>query len=240
MDPRVQKVIALMKEEFRRETPLREMAQSVNLSPSRLRYLFKNEVGMAPAQYLRAFRMKRARELLETTFLSVKEIRTSIGVNDHSHFVREFKKTFGLTPAQYRMRLTTLEPARSLEGLLILLVDDDQVARERIGDMLEQAGACVTIMDSALKALAALQRMRPHILIVDIGLPNGDGYALVRKAQELFEERGEQIPAVALGPDPDLEDREAAISAGFQIHIAPPGLSQLIDAVARLAGRLGV
>src|SRR5262245_7472477 len=117
MDPRVQKVITLMREETRRETPLREMAEFVNLSPSRLRYLFKLQVGMAPAQYLRAFRMQRARELLETTFLSVKQIRTSVGVNDHSHFVREFKKSYGLTPAQYRLRRATLETPRKLVGL---------------------------------------------------------------------------------------------------------------------------
>src|SRR4030095_7670839 len=237
MDTRVQKVITLMVEEFRRETPLSEMAQFVNLSPSRLRFLFKRQVGMAPAQYLRAFRMQRARELLETTFLSVKEIRTSVGVNDHSHFVREFKKSYGLTPAQYRMRLATLQSQRDLEGLLILLVDDDQVTRERVCLMLERAGACVTMMDSARKALAALQRMRPHILIIDIGLPNRDGYALVSKAQELFDERGERIPAVALA-NGSPQDTEALISAGFQIHITkPPTDSQLIDTVAKLTGR---
>ena len=81
-----------------------EMAQIVNLSPSRLRYLFKKETGVAPAHYLRTFRLEQAKELLETTFLSVKEIIRSIGVNDQSHFIREFKKSYGLTPAQYRMK----------------------------------------------------------------------------------------------------------------------------------------
>ena len=183
--------------------------------------------------------MQRAKELLETTFLSVKEIRNNIGVNDHSHFIREFKKSYGMTPAQYRTSVASRASRKNLEGLLVLVVDDDPEMRERIGTMLEQAGACVTTMASARKALAALQRMRPHILIVDIGLPNEDGYALIRKARALFDERGEQIPALALAPYPGLDDAQEAISAGFQLHIPkPPALNQLIDAVASLTGRM--
>jgi len=190
MDPRVQKVVTLMREEFHRESSLNEMAQFVNLSPSRLRYLFKSEIGMPPAQYLKAFRMQRARELLETTFLSVKEIISSIGVNDQSHFIREFKRTYGLTPAQYRMSLSTnnevSETRRILEGLLVLVVEDDQDTREVIGLTLERAGASVTAMSSSRKALAALERMRPHILIIDIDLPDEDGYELIRKARRFW------------------------------------------------------
>ena len=237
----MQKVLALMREEFRRETSLTEMAESVNLSPSRLRYLFKTHVGIPPAQYLRAFRMERAKELLETTFLSVKEIRTTIGVNDHSHFIREFKKFYGMTPAQYRTRVAASESDKNLEGLLVIVVEDDQEIRERIGNMLERAGACVTTMGSARTALAALQRMRPHILIIDIDLPNEDGYALIREARALFDERGEHIPAVALSPSQSVEDPQEAIAAGFQLHMPTPlGASQLIDAVARLTGRIAV
>jgi CheY-like chemotaxis protein len=155
--------------------------------------------------------------------------------------VREFKKSYRITPAQYRLKLATLGHHKTLEGLLILLVDDDQVMRERISTMLEQVGACVTTMDSCSKALAALQRMRPHILIVDIGLPNGDGYALVQKAQEIFHEQGEQIPAVALALNHSSLDNEKAIFPGFHLHLTEsPGSSQLIDAIAKLTGRAAV
>jgi YesN/AraC family two-component response regulator len=227
---------------FREEPSLSEMAQIVNLSPSRLRYLFKREVGVAPGHYLRKFRLERAKELLETTFLSVKEIITRIGVNDQSHFIREFKKAYGLTPAQYRMSLATnnysSETGNVLEGLLVLVVEDDRDTRELIAVMLEQAGAGVTAMASSRKALAALERMRPHILIIDIGLPDEDGYALIRKAKALLNERGETIPAIALTAYSSIEDREHALSAGFEIHMPkPPGLSQLIEVVARLTGR---
>ena len=239
MDSRVAKVLAIIKEEFRGETSLADLALVVNLSPSRLRFLFKSEVGMPPAQYRRAFRMERAKELLENTFMTVKEIRISIGVSDQSHFIREFKKTYGLAPARYRMQRATLRARRTLEGLMIMLVDDDRKTRERIGSMLEQAGACVTTMDSARKALAALERMRPHILIIDIGLRNEDGYKLIRTARAIFEERGEQIPAVALANDPASHDEETVISAGFQIHLPKPqGSGELVDVVAKLTGRM--
>ena len=242
MDPRVEKVVTRMKEEFHRDPSLSEMAQVVNLSPSRLRYLFKRETGVAPGHYLKAFRLEQAKELLETTFLSVKEITRSIGINDQSHFIREFKKSYGFTPAQYRMSLANnnnlVETGRNLEGLLVLVVEDDRDTREVIGILLEQAGASVTTMDSSAKALAALERMRPHILIIDIGLPDEDGYALIRKARALLNERGEKIPAVALTAYSREEDQKRAMSAGFEIHITkPPEPTELIDVVARLTGR---
>ena len=242
MDPRVQQVVTRLREEFWQEQSFPEMAQVVNLSPSRLRYLFKREIGVAPAHYLRAFRLERAKELLETTFLSVKEITSRIGVRDQSHFIREFKKTYGLTPAQYRLSLATKnkasETSRNLEGLFALVVEDDQDNAELICIMLERAGANVTTIASSSKALAALQHITPHILIIDIGLPDEDGYSLLRKARALLDERGEKIPAVALTAYTSEEDREQALSAGFEIHMPkPPGPAQLIDVVARLTGR---
>lgn len=102
MDQRVQIVIGLMKEELHQDILLSELASSVNLSLSRLHHLFKAETGTTPAQYLRSLRMEKAKELLEFTFMSVKQIMVSIGVRDRSHFEREFKKIYGLTPAQHR------------------------------------------------------------------------------------------------------------------------------------------
>lgn len=243
MDARVEKVVSRMRTEFRQDPSLRELAQVVNLSQSRLRYLFKKETGVAPGHYLRAYRLEQAKELLETTFLSVKEIIRSIGVNDQSHFIREFKKTYGQTPAQYRMSLATnnnvVETSRSLEGLLVLVVEDDRDTREVISILLEQAGASVTTFASSAKALTALARMRPHILIIDIGLPDEDGYALIRKARALLDERGEKIPAVALTAYSSEEDRKQVFAAGFEIHMPkPPGPGQLIDVVARLTNRI--
>ena len=102
MDHRVEVVIALMKGSLHRKLPLGELAQSVNLSVPHLHYLFKAETDMGPAHYHRWLRIKEAAALLGTTFLSVKQIGASIGFNDRSHFEREFKKVYNLTPTQYR------------------------------------------------------------------------------------------------------------------------------------------
>lgn len=104
MDKRVEKIIEMMREDVRGELSLAEFAQSVNLSVWRLCHIFKSDVGMPPIRYLRQLRMERAKELLESSFLSVKEIAFQVGVNDESHFVRDFKSTYGLSPALYRSR----------------------------------------------------------------------------------------------------------------------------------------
>jgi len=102
LDKRVEKIIQMMREDVRGELSLGEFAQSVNLSVWRLCHIFKSEVGMPPIRYLRLLRMERAKDLLESSFLSVKEIAFQVGLNDESHFVRDFKSTYGFSPALYR------------------------------------------------------------------------------------------------------------------------------------------
>jgi transcriptional regulator GlxA family with amidase domain len=104
LDKRVEKIIQMMREDVRGELSLTEFAQSVNLSVWRLCHIFKSDVGMPPIRYLRLLRMERAKVLLESSFLSVKEIAFQVGLNDESHFVRDFKSTYGYSPALYRSR----------------------------------------------------------------------------------------------------------------------------------------
>ncbi|HEU4932006.1 MAG TPA: helix-turn-helix transcriptional regulator [Pyrinomonadaceae bacterium] len=92
----------MMRADVRGEMSLAEFAQSVNLSVWRLSHIFKSDVGMPPIRYLRLLRMERAKNLLESSFLSVKEIAFQVGLNDESHFVRDFKSTYGFSPALYR------------------------------------------------------------------------------------------------------------------------------------------
>jgi AraC-like DNA-binding protein len=92
----------MMRDDVSGELSLGEFAQSVNLSVWRLCHLFKSDVGMPPMRYLRVLRMERAKDLLESSFLSVKEIGFRVGLTDESHFVRDFKATYGLSPACYR------------------------------------------------------------------------------------------------------------------------------------------
>lgn len=102
MDKRVEKIIQMMREDVRGELSLADLAQSVNLSVWRLCHIFKSDVGMPPIRYLRQLRMERAKHLLESSFLSVKEIGFQVGLSDESHFVRDFKSIYGFSPALYR------------------------------------------------------------------------------------------------------------------------------------------
>ena len=82
--------------------PLPQVARKVNLSPSHLSRLFKKQVQASPVQYRNAFRMQRAKAMLEGSFLSVKQVMAACGFNDRSYFSREFKKRYGLAPSLYR------------------------------------------------------------------------------------------------------------------------------------------
>jgi transcriptional regulator GlxA family with amidase domain len=99
----------MMQEDVRGELSLGDFAQTVNLSVWRLCHIFKSNVGMPPIRYLRLLRMERAKDLLESSFLSVKEIAFQVGLNDESHFVRDFKSTYGYSPSLYRSRFKNNE-----------------------------------------------------------------------------------------------------------------------------------
>jgi AraC family transcriptional regulator, arabinose operon regulatory protein len=102
MDRRIAHAIARMEEAIDRELLVPELAAAVNLSPSRFAYLFRRDTGVSPARYLHTLRMERARLLLERTFLSVKEVMAYVGVNDPSHFSRDFRKYHGVPPTGVR------------------------------------------------------------------------------------------------------------------------------------------
>ncbi len=102
LDRRVGIALALMRQSLGQKVTLELVAESVNLSASRLRHLFKEQTGMTPAQYIKSLRIREARELADETFLSVKQIRFRIGINDASHFSRDFKNVYGATVTGYR------------------------------------------------------------------------------------------------------------------------------------------
>ena len=104
MDYRVGRAINFINANLDGQVVLSEVARSLNLSCSRLRQIFKNELGVSPKRYLRLRRMEEARVLLEETILSVKEITAKVGISDESHFVRDFSKEYGIPPGRYRAR----------------------------------------------------------------------------------------------------------------------------------------
>ncbi|MEW5857831.1 MAG: PAS domain S-box protein [Cyanobacteriota bacterium] len=120
----------------------------------------------------------------------------------------------------------------------ILVVDDDVDSRDFVTFALEQCGALVTSVASAGEALEALAVEKPDLLLSDIGMPEKDGYTLMREIRAMSPEQGGQIPAIALSAYASQSDSEQALSAGFQKHIAKPvEPTELITVVATLIGR---
>jgi transcriptional regulator GlxA family with amidase domain len=102
MDRRIEVVISSLEARPTKAWATSELGDLVNLSGSRLRHLFKQETGTTPAQYLKAIRLRQAATLLRTTFMSIKEIAMSVGLTTASYFVREFRKSYGMTPTEFR------------------------------------------------------------------------------------------------------------------------------------------
>jgi CheY-like chemotaxis protein len=136
------------------------------------------------------------------------------------------------------LKTTSSNCLEEIDGLRVLLVDDDVDSCEIVGLALRKCGVEVRLANSAAGALEILQRWLPDLLISDIGMPDEDGYALLQKVRALGPERGSRLPAVALTAYATDADRERALAAGFQLHLVKPvELKELAEAVASLAGR---
>ena len=134
----------------------------------------------------------------------------------------------------------TLGQDFSLTGVRALVVDDEADARALVRRLLAGKGATVTMTGSVPEALAALEGGSFDVLISDIGMPEQDGYALIRQVRALAPERGGAIPAVALTAYARSEDRMRAVLAGFQMHVTKPvEPAELLTMVASLTGRAG-
>jgi CheY-like chemotaxis protein len=127
------------------------------------------------------------------------------------------------------------EPSADLNGIKILIVDDDADTREFIAFLLEQYGANVTVVTSANEALAALTESVPDVLLSDIGMPEMDGCMLIRQVRTLSPEQGGQIPAIALTAYAGQINEKQILTAGFHKHIAKPvEPAELVEAIASL------
>jgi len=122
-----------------------------------------------------------------------------------------------------------------IRGVRVLVVDDDPDARELLSTILQQAGGEVVSAGSADEALAVFERLRPDVLVSDIGMPDGDGYSLIRRVRLLEDDSGTRVPAVALTAFARAEDRSQALRCGFQAHLPKPiEPGELTALIARL------
>jgi len=125
-----------------------------------------------------------------------------------------------------------------LDGMHVLLVEDDDDSRKLLGAMLKRYGVRVTSTKSVAEALSVFATDVPDLLISDIGMPDEDGYELIRKLRALPPEKGGQIPAIALTGYASRKDRERALATGYNQHMAKPiEQADMIAAIAALIGR---
>lgn len=162
-----------------------------------------------------------------------------IAVYDLSQFRREgahltAQQTLGEIRAEEAIPM--LQLPQSLDGLRVLVVDDEAHIREFISALLEAQGIGVRAVASAAAALDELDRFRPDILLSDIRMPGGDGYHLIRQIRALEAQQGGHLPAAAMTSYHDA-DREKSLEAGFEQHLyklLQPG--EWLEMVAQLAG----
>jgi len=103
MNPSARKCIELMRENTHRALSCADLAELAQLSPRHFSNLFRAETGMTPASLLKSLRMQLAKDLLENSFLATREIIRRVGLSSESHFARDFKKYYGVTPGQLRL-----------------------------------------------------------------------------------------------------------------------------------------
>ncbi|HUR20413.1 MAG TPA: PAS domain S-box protein [Vicinamibacterales bacterium] len=126
----------------------------------------------------------------------------------------------------------------SLHGLAVLVIDDERDTLDLVRRVLEECGARVFVAESAKAGLDLLVREKPDILISDIGMPDEDGYTLIRQVRALKPRQGGKIPAAAVSAFARPEDRTKALRAGYQMHLAKPvDPTELTAVVASLATR---
>lgn len=126
----------------------------------------------------------------------------------------------------------------SLDQVQVLVVEDHDDTRDFIVMVLQQAGAEVTAVASVNEALQHLECEQPHVLISDIGMPQEDGYKLIRQVRDQEANQEQHIPAIALTAYVRAEDQNKALEAGFEMHVAKPvEPGELVVLVARAVGR---
>jgi CheY-like chemotaxis protein len=128
-------------------------------------------------------------------------------------------------------------PKTALPGIEVLVVEDVTAARDAVQRLLEQHGTQVRAVTSAALTTEAFMVRRPDVIVADIGMPDEDGYSMISHLREIEQEQGTpRVPAVAVTAFARTEDRERALSAGFDEHVPKPiNPDDLIGALARLA-----
>ena len=129
-------------------------------------------------------------------------------------------------------------PTDSLQGVHVLLVEDDDDSRALLQTILQYCGALVTVVASARAAVSTLERVKPDLVLSDLSMPGEDGYWLIGRIRTLPSDRGGKIPAIAITAHGHPHSVDRTLAAGFQAHLRKPvDPWDLARTIAALAGR---
>jgi CheY-like chemotaxis protein len=169
----------------------------------------------------------------------------SVGEEQGSTFVVRFPLTSrqaerrGKAVPDANTAYSAIRSSRILQGVKVLVVDDEPDTLEFLRMVLELSGASVVTADSAGQALERLEQADPDVLLSDIGMPDKDGFNLIREVRSQSPDRGGRVPAVALTAYTRVEDRTTALAAGFDMHIPKPMQpAEVVAVVAKLTARI--
>ena len=138
------------------------------------------------------------------------------------------------TPNKSASTVNSIQHSDNLEGIEVLIVDDDDSSRELLVLILENKGAKTLATRSATEALAVIEQFEPDILVSDIGMPGMDGYELIEKVKQLSLTRSPM--AIALSAYASESDRQKSLAAGFDVHINKPlDVNNFVQIVAQIA-----
>jgi CheY-like chemotaxis protein len=141
----------------------------------------------------------------------------------------------GTAPSNRDATRSGIRGAFALEGLRIVIVDDDTDARDLLATVLIQRNAQVHTAHCAADALELVERERPDVLLSDIAMPEADGYMLIARVRALPPERGGRTPAIAVTAYAGALDCKRAIDAGFDVHLSKPiDIDALVDVLLKL------
>ena len=161
----------------------------------------------------------------------------SAGRNAGSTFTVQLPVRAAVSGHRDEVKWTPQRDWPTLAGVRVLVVDDEADARELVRVVLETTGAHVTTAESAGEALHAFTSRSFDLVVADIAMPERDGYWLIRAIRDLPAQYGGEVPAIAVTAYASIRDRDQAIDAGFNLHLAKPvEPEQLVAAVGSAAG----
>jgi CheY-like chemotaxis protein len=135
-------------------------------------------------------------------------------------------------------RRTALTGLADLSGIRVFAIDDEEDALDLLRAVLEAAGAQVTTLSSPLTALERIAAVKPHVVVIDLGMPDIDGFELIARLRKSTDKSIRRIPAAALTAFARSEDRTKALRSGFEMHLAKPvDPGELVASIATLARR---